>query len=123
MIKRELIINKTVEFINSKLSELSTNNPIILIIRPMLARAINNNIGKLDSVLKLIQDENGEVDVEGILNETIDNILVAKVKTFPDILGGAKIGEGSIKINIPFINKDIVFDTSDIETFKQTLIQ
>lgn len=123
MIKREVIITKTVEFINSKLSELSTNNPIVLIIRPMLARAINNNIGKVDSVLKLIQDENGEIDVEGILSETIDNILVSKVQNYPDILGGVKIGEGNIKINIPFINKAIVFDTSDIETFKQSLIK
>lgn len=123
MVKREIIINKTVDFVNSKLAELSTNNPIVLIIRPMLARAINNNIGKLDSVLKLVQDEKGEVDVEGILSETIDNILVAKAKDFPNILGGMKIGEGNIKINIPFINKAIVFDTSDIESFKQTLIQ
>lgn len=123
MIKREVIINKTVEFINSKLAELSTNNPIVLLMRPMIARAVNNNIGKVDSILKLIQDENGEVDVEGILSETIDNLLVAKVSKFPDILGGVKIGEGNISINIPFINKAIVFDTTDIEAFKQTLIQ
>lgn len=123
MIKRKVIINKTVEFINSKLAELSTNNPIVLLMRPMIARAVNNNIGKVDSILKLIQDENGEVDVEGILSETIDNLLVAKVSKFPDILGGVKIGEGNISINIPFINKAIVFDTTDIEAFKQTLIQ
>lgn len=123
MIKREVVINKIVEFINSKLSELSTNNPIILIIRPMIARAVNNNIGKVDSVLKLVQDENGNVDAEGILSETIDNLLVSKIQNFPDVLGGVKIGEGSISVNIPFINKSVVFDTSDIEAFKQTLIQ
>ncbi len=123
MVKREVIIERTVEFINSKLAELSTNNPIILIMRPMIARAVNNNIGKVDSVLKLIQNENGEIDVEGILSETIDNLLVSKVNKFPDILGGVKIGEGNITINIPFINKAIMFDTTDIEAFKQTLIQ
>ena len=102
---------------------ISTFNTLFLIFRPTLARIVNNNISKLDSVLKLVQDKDGNIDIEGIMSETIDNLLVAKVKQYPDIFGGMEIGEGTIKINIPFFNKSIVFDTDDIESLKQTIIK
>ena len=122
MVAKEVIINKVVEFIDSKLSVLSSNNPIVLIFRPVIARAINNNIGKLDSILKLIQDDKGMIDVEGIMDEMVNNLLVSKVKQYPDILGGIDVGAGTIKVNIPYINKSLVFDTEDFESFKQSLI-
>ena len=83
---------------------------------------MNNNIEKLDSVLKLVQDKDGKVDIEGILSEMIDNLLVAQIKKYPNILGGVELGNGSIKVNIPFLDKAIVFDSTDIEAFKQNLI-
>lgn len=122
MIERKVIIDRLVSFVDTKLSEMSTSNPFILIIRPIVARAINNNIEKLDSVLKLVQDKDGKVDIEGILSEMIDNLLVAQIKKYPNILGGVELGNGSIKVNIPFLDKAIVFDSTDIESFKQNLI-
>lgn len=121
--KSEQIITGINNFINGKLTELSAQNPLINIFRPVIARAVNNNISKVDSVLKLIQDENGNVDVDNILSEMVDNLLVSKVQKYPDVLGGMTIGEGNIKFNIPFINKSIVLDSSDIEEFKQSLTQ
>lgn len=120
--KSNQIIAGISNFVNSKLDELSTQNPLLAIFRPVVARAVNNNISKVDGVLKLIQDENGNVDVENILSEMIDNLLVSKVQQYPDVLGGMTIGEGHVKVNIPFINKSIVFDSSDIEEFKQSLL-
>lgn len=122
MIDRKVIIDKIVSFVDMKLSEMSTSNPFILLIRPVVARAINNNIEKLDSVLKLVQDKDGKVDIEGILSEMIDNLVVAQVKKYPNVLGGVEFGNGSIRINIPFLDKAIVFDSTDIEIFKQSLI-
>lgn len=121
--KSQQIINGVTTFVNNKVTELSSQNPLMNIFRPVIARAVNNNLGKLDGVLKLIQDSNGEIDVENILSEMIDNLVVAKVQQYPDILGGVTIGEGHIKVGLPIINKAIVFDSSDIENFKQTLIQ
>lgn len=121
MVSREVIINRTVEFINSKLSEMSAANPAILFLRPLIARGINNNIEKLDKVLKFVQDKNGNIDVEGIMSEMIDNLITAKSKTFKEY--GLEIGEGSVKINIPITNKAIVFTSDDIESFKQLLIK
>lgn len=122
MVDRKVIIDKIVSFVDMKLSELSATNPFVLIIRPIVARVVNNNIEKVDSVLKLVQDKDGKVDVEGILSEMIDNLLVAQIKKYPDVLGGVEIGNGTIKINIPFVDKTVVFDSSDIEMFKQSLI-
>lgn len=122
MIDRKVIIENTVSFVDKKLSEMSAQNPFILFIRPIVARAINNNIEKLDLVLKLIQDKDGKIDIENILSEMADNLIVAKIKNYPNILGGVELGNGIIKVNIPFMDKAIVFDNKDIELFKQSLI-
>lgn len=122
MIDRKVIIDKIVSFVDTKLSEMSASNPFILLIRPVVARVVNNNIEKLDSILKLVQDKNGKIDIEGILSEMIDNLIIAQVKKYPNVLGGVELGNGSIRINIPFLDKAIVFDSTDIETFKQSLI-
>ena len=122
MIERKVVIDKIVSFIDTKLSEMSSVNPFILITRPIISRAINNNIEKIDSILKLVQDKDGKVDIEGIISEMIDNLIVAQVKKYPNILGGVELGNGTIKINIPFLDKAVIFNTDDIELIKQGLI-
>lgn len=122
MVSKDVIISKIVDFANSKLTEMSKQNPVILLTRPFIARAINNNVDKLDSILNLVKDKDGMIDIEAILGEMIDNLLVAKLTKYPNILGGLEIGEGMIKLNVPFMNKQLIFDHSDIELFKQTLI-
>lgn len=123
MVQKEVIIEKIVEFANTKLAEIGANNPVILLVRPFFARAINNNITKLDSLLSMVADKDGMVDIEGIMTEMIDNLLVSRLTSYPKVLGGLEIGEGSIKLNVPLMNKQLVFDTNDIEVFKQTLIR
>lgn len=121
MVERKVIIDKIVGFANAKLSELSSTNPVVLIARPYIARVINNNIAKFDSLLKLAQDDNGMVDIEGIINETADNLLVAQVKKYPEVLGGVEIGNGTIRVKIPLIDKVIELDTNDLTAFRETL--
>lgn len=121
MVERKVIIDKVVSFANAKLSELSSTNPVVLIARPYIARVINNNIAKFDSLLKLAQDDNGMIDIEGIINETADNLLVAQVKKYPEVLGGIEIGNGTIRVKIPLIDKVIELDTNDLTAFRETL--
>ena len=121
MVERKVIIDKIVGFANANLSELSSTNPVVLIARPYIARVINNNIAKFDSLLKLAQDDNGMIDIEGIINETADNLLVAQVKKYPEVLGGVEIGNGTIRVKIPLIDKVIELDTNDLTAFKETL--
>lgn len=63
-----------------------------------------------------------KVDIEGILSESIDNLVVAQVKKYPNVFSGVEIGGGTIKINIPSFDKQLVFDYNDIETFKQNIL-
>lgn len=69
----------------------------------------------------MIQDKDGNIDIEGILSEMIDNLVTAKTKTYTDILGGIELGNGTIKFNIPWSDKAIVLDHNYIESFKQSL--
>ena len=68
------------------------------------------------------EDKDGKVDIEGILSESIDNLVVAQVKKYPNVFSGIEIGNGTIKINIPSFDKQLVFDYNDIESFKQNLL-
>lgn len=88
----------------------------------IISRVANNYIGKLDGLLKAIEDKDGKVDIEGILSESIDNLVVAQVKKYPNVFSGIEIGNGTIKINIPSFDKQLVFDYNDIESFKQNLL-
>lgn len=120
MIEKNILINKIIEFINSKLLILSKDSQLInVLIKPFMTRGINNNINKLDKFLSFVADENDMIDVDGILNDVIDNLVISPVKEEH----GLKFGDSSIQMNIPFINKAISFDKEDIEEFKQMLNQ
>lgn len=49
--------------------------------------------------------------------------IVSPVQEYPDMFKGVTIGNGKIRIGLPGINKDIVLDANDIETFKQSLVK
>lgn len=49
------------------------------------------------------------------------NLLVAQVKKYPEVLGGVEIGNGTIRVKIPLIDKVIELDTNDLTAFKETL--
>lgn len=67
-------------------------------------------------------EKDGKIDIEGILSESIDNLVVAQVKKYPNVFSGVEIGGETIKINIPSFDKQLVFDYNDIETFKQNIL-
>ena len=110
MVNKDELINKLVEFLDIKLTNLSKDNQLInVFIRPIFSRIINNNIGKVNQALSIIADENGMIDADGILNDMIDNLIISPVKEER----GIKIGAGNVEIKIPFINKAIALDKDD----------
>ena len=113
--KKEHIINGMKDYVNHKLSEMSANNSIILFARPIFDRIACNAINKVDSVLKLIVDENGEIDIVAIGDEMINNLITAKSREYNDIIDVLVIGDGKICIPINFINKKIVLTHEDIK--------
>lgn len=113
--KRAEIIKGMKSFANAKISDMGTNNSIILFTQPIINRAVDNMLYKADSFLALIEDKNGCIDIEAIVDEMINNLITTKSRTYDDILSGLTIGDGHIKMNIPLIDKQIVFDTNDIK--------
>lgn len=57
------------------------------------------------------------VDGDGLLNDMIDKLIVSKANT----INGVTIGEGSIKVTIPFMNKTVIFDKDDFNELKTNI--
>lgn len=69
-----------------------------------------------------------------IITANIINLLIANLDAYYRIpisdiqllivyhFSGVEIGGGTIKINIPSFDKQLVFDYNDIETFKQNIL-
>lgn len=80
-------------------------------------KIVDTNVSKLDKALSLITDEKGMVDGDGLLNDMIDRLIVSKANT----INGVTIGEGSIKVTIPFMNKTVIFDKDDFNELKTNI--
>lgn len=57
------------------------------------------------------------VDGDGLLNDMIDKLIISKANT----INGVTIGEGSIKVTIPFMNKTVIFDKDDFNELKTNI--
>lgn len=110
-------------YISLQLDSMSKTSPIIGFMKPLITRALDKNFNKITKALDLIADNDGNIDVENILSEMADNLVKTNPFTFKtSFIGDIEIGGGEIKFNIPFINKRLILNTSDIETFKEMLI-
>lgn len=118
MIYKDKLIEELLKFINTKISDISSSNPLFdIVAKPYLSKIVDANVSKLDKALSLITDENGMVDGDGLLNDMLDRLIVSKANT----INGVTIGEGSIKLTIPFINKTVVFDKEDFDELKTNI--
>ena len=123
MIAKEQLTIRLKQYINSQITQISKNNPIIAFMKPLLTRALDKNFNKIDGYLNLISDDEGNIDAENILSEMIEN--VTHTNTFSinaPVIGNIEIGNSQIKINIPFTDKRLVFNSQDLQILKQTLI-
>ena len=118
MINKDNLIEEILKFINTKITNISSNNPLFdIVAKPYISKVITNNVSKLDKALSLIVDDKGMVDADGLLTDMIDRLIVSKANT----INGVTIGEGSVKITIPFMNKTVVFDKDDFNELKTNI--
>jgi hypothetical protein len=116
------LIDNLKAYIALQLDTMSKTTPIVGIAKPIITRMVNNNIGKVTKTLNLIADENGNIDIENILTEMMDNIMHSNPFVYnTSFMGDIEIGGGQIKLNLPFTNKRLVLNTTDLETFKEIL--
>ena len=73
-------------------------------------------------MLKQIADKDGLIDIDGILSETIDNLISIKpFKMDSGFLGELEIGDGKIRMNLPIVDKVLVFNKEDLINLKDFL--
>lgn len=109
-------------YLVAQVESLAKTNPMIGFTKPLITRALNKNLSKLDKALDLIADENGNIEIEGILEEMIESVVSGnpfKMKT--PFMGDVEIGGGLIKLNVPLTDKSLVFNESDLLGFKEIL--
>lgn len=109
-------------FLSSQIDTMAKNTPLLNLVKPLVTRAIDNNFNKVHTALNLIADSNGEIDIENIIDEMMDNLVNTRPFTVnTSFIGDIELGDGLIKINIPFTNRRLVFNKNDIENLKLLL--
>jgi hypothetical protein len=102
---------------------MAISTPVVGFMKPFITRALDKNIHKLNGALSLISDNEGNVDIENIISEIIQNLMTTRPFTInTSFIGDIEVGGGTIKLNIPFLDKQLVFNKSDLESFKEILI-
>ena len=110
-------------YISLQLESMAKTNPMIGFMKPLITRALDKNFSKISKALDLIADKDGNIDIENILTEMMENLMTTNPFTFKtSFVGDIEIGGGEIKFNLPLTNKKLVLDMTDLETFKEMLI-
>lgn len=110
-------------YISLQLESIAKTNPMIGFMKPLITRALDKNFSKVSKALDLIADKYGNIDIENILTEMMENLMTTNPFTFKtSFVGDIEIGGGEIKFNLPLTNKRLVLNMTDLETFKEMLI-
>lgn len=117
-----VLTEKIQTYLNTQINKMALENPMVGFVKPIITRVIDNNLYKLENGLKLLADQEGNIDMESILSEMIDNVISAKPFKIPtDFIGDLEVGNGAIKFNLPWINKSLSLSASDLKEFKDLL--
>ena len=113
-------IEKLKIFLNRQINNLALNNSLISFAKPVIIRAVNNNIHKANGFLSMLADENGDIDMQSLVPEMIQSVMSTKPFVYhTEFLGDLEIGGGMIKMNIPFTNNQIVLGKTDLDVLKE----
>ena len=124
MINIQQLTNNLKSYITSQLNIMSNNTPIIGFMKPLIIRAIDKNIDKVTNTIKLISDNEGNIDIETILSEMMQNVINTQPFVYKaPFIGDVEIGNGNIKLNLPLTDKRIVLNQEDLQILKEALIK
>lgn len=117
------IMEKLKEYAGNQIDSLAKTNPFVNLTRPFINRIINNTMNKADKMLRMLADENGSVNIEELIDEMIESVINSKsFNIHASVLGDISIGEGKIVLNMPFTDKNIIFNKEDFDKLRETLI-
>lgn len=130
MVTKEQIYSTISKFIDSRLDIVLGDNPFIRLMKPTVKRAIDNMIDKnakeLNKVLSYLENKDGKIDLEGILEDTLVQFEEMPETTVPNnLLGDIKVGQGRVSFNldIPYLDtvRMISLNKDDINSFIEML--
>lgn len=117
------VVDKARDYVINQVNILAKTNPLISFTKPLIVRIIDNNIDKVNKTLSLLADKDGNIDVESLMTEMIESVMNTKpFNIHTSFIGDINIGDGRIILSMPFTDKNIVFNQSDLESLKNTLI-
>lgn len=122
MITKDKLIEGVNSFVSEYMDKIALDNPVVCFAKPIITRAVDKQLFKYSGMLDLITDKEGNIDVEGILTEISESLM--KVNPFSikvPIIGNINIGGGRIGMDIPYINKHIMFSGEDLNYLKELL--
>ena len=122
MITIPKLIENLQRYVDVQIAEIARTNPMLGFIKPLISRAANNAISKADKALLLLADKEGNIDIEAILSEMIESLMTTQpfiINT--SFIGDIVIGNGTIKIGIPYTERNLVFNTSDLQHLREML--
>lgn len=123
MVNRNQLMTNIRAYLYSQINTISEGNPAINLFKPLLHRAIDNNLFKVEPILDFIADKDGNIDIENIISEMRDSVLTSQPFTVNlPVLGDIEVGNGLIMANIPLINKRLVLNRDDLNMLKEMLI-
>lgn len=123
MITAQDVKEKLSMFLDKEVNKIANTNTMIAFFKPIIDRIINGNIDKLDNMLALLANEDGHIDVPNILNEMISSLMNTKPFTLDTgLFGDISIGDGLIKIEVPFTSKQITLNSDDVMKFRQMFL-
>lgn len=114
------LINKLKHFIDNKINIISKSNPLISFTQPFIMRIIDNKVSKLTVMLNMFADENGNIDVNSLVDDLIDRLSTIEPFTMNLMsITDLEIGGGKIKIGIPLSDKVMVLNSQDLMSLKE----
>lgn len=116
------VSDNLVKYIKAIVDKLGNDIPAVRFFKPVVIRVIDNKVQNLNSILSLLSDSNGEIDVNGLLLELENNIFDMQPFSIPtDFLGEIVLGGGHIKFELPVINKQVALNREDINLLKEMM--
>ena len=122
MITVPRLIENLQRYVDMQVVEMARTNPVISFMKPVITRAASNAISRADKTLLLLADKDGNIDIENILSEMTESLMTTQPFTIhTSFIGDIVIGNGTIKVGIPFTERNLVFNSSDLQNLREML--
>lgn len=119
---KEQIINNLNQYLVKQIDGIASTNPLIAFTRPILKKVIDNKISSISPFLDMLKDKEGNINLSDIMSEMTTSVMDTKSFNISvPIIGDITIGNGHIKVPIPYTDQVIVLNRQDIEELKSML--